>query len=176
MRNSYTIKKACIIILIFILIVFFVLDVCTGSTYIPVSEIIYVLFHKEDEAMAAIILWKIRLPMAFMAINVGIALGISGGCMQTILNNPLASPYTLGVSASAGFGAALAILTGWFSHTILSEYISSIFAVVVAMLVSVTIYLFSKQKLFSKKSIILSGIALMFFFHSMQSLLQYISD
>lgn len=175
MRNRYTLKKIVVFSLLFALIIFLVLDVCIGSTYISVDEIIYALFHKE-EAMAVTILWKIRLPMSFMAVNIGVALGISGACMQTILNNPLASPYTLGVSASAGFGAALAILTGWLSDTIFSKYVSSIFAVAVAMLVSVIIYIFSKKNLFSKKSIILSGIAFMFFFQSMQSLLQFISD
>lgn len=176
MRNNYTLKKILIFILLFAIIIFLVLDVCIGSTYISVDEVGYALFHKNDEAKVATILWKIRLPMSFMAVNIGIALGISGACMQTILNNSLASPYTLGVSASAGFGAALAILTGWFSNTIFSKYVSSIFAVVVAMLVSATIYIFSKKSLFSKKSIILSGIALMFLFQSLQSLLQFISD
>ena len=44
-----------------------------------------------------------------MAIVVGATLGIAGTEMQTILDNPLASPYTLGISAGAGFGAALAM-------------------------------------------------------------------
>jgi iron complex transport system permease protein len=49
--------------------------------------------------------------MALMAAVVGAALAIAGAEMQTILNNPLASPFTLGISA-AGFGAALAIVLG----------------------------------------------------------------
>ncbi len=47
-----------------------------------------------------------------MAIIVGLALGLAGAEMQTILNNPLASPFTLGVSSAAAFGAALAIVLG----------------------------------------------------------------
>ncbi|MBX4276731.1 iron chelate uptake ABC transporter family permease subunit, partial [Mycobacterium tuberculosis] len=53
-----------------------------------------------------------RLPYAVMAIIVGLALGLAGAEMQTILNNPLASPFTLGVSSAAAFGAALAIVLG----------------------------------------------------------------
>ena len=45
-----------------------------------------------------------------MAIIVGLALGLAGAEMQTILNNPLASPFTLGVSSAAAFGAALEIV------------------------------------------------------------------
>ena len=47
-----------------------------------------------------------------MALLVGMALGLAGAEMQTILNNPLASPFTLGVSSAAAFGAALAIILG----------------------------------------------------------------
>lgn len=58
------------------------------------------------------IVWDIRMPYALMAIVVGTALGLAGAEMQTILNNPLASPFTLGVSSAAAFGAALAIVLG----------------------------------------------------------------
>ena len=150
------------------------LDICVGSTNIPFSETIQTLLEWENkETKTAIIIWKIRLPMALMAINIGGALGVSGGCMQTILNNPLASPYTLGVSASAGFGAALAIVTGWLSNTVFYRYNSSLLAVVCAMSVSLLICFMSKRRNFSKKSLILSGIALMFLFQSLQSLLQF---
>ena len=58
------------------------------------------------------IVWDIRMPYSLMAIVVGLALGLAGAEMQTILNNPLASPFTLGVSSAAAFGAALAIVLG----------------------------------------------------------------
>ncbi|TIR44887.1 MAG: iron ABC transporter permease, partial [Mesorhizobium sp.] len=59
-----------------------------------------------------VVLWDIRLPIALMAVVVGAALSIAGAQMQTILNNPLASPFTLGISAAASFGAALALAFG----------------------------------------------------------------
>lgn len=59
-----------------------------------------------------VIVWEIRLPYALMAVVVGMSLGLAGAEMQTILNNPLASPFTLGVSNAASFGAALAIVLG----------------------------------------------------------------
>lgn len=51
--------------------------------------------------------------MTLTAVVVGASLGLAGLLMQTVLANPLASPYTLGISAAAGFGAALSIITGF---------------------------------------------------------------
>src|SRR5690606_20688393 len=59
---------------------------------------------------AGVIVWQLRLPYSMMAVAVGLALGLAGAEMQTILNNPLASPFTLGISSAAAFGASLAII------------------------------------------------------------------
>lgn len=78
---------------------------------LPVKEVLACLFHKSGASdNTRVIVWSMRLPVALMALVVGIALGTSGSVMQTILHNPLASPYTLGVGAAAGFGASLAII------------------------------------------------------------------
>ncbi|MCG8509296.1 MAG: iron ABC transporter permease, partial [Rhodospirillales bacterium] len=55
---------------------------------------------------------NVRLPRILMADLAGFGLGMSGFAMQAVLRNPLASPYTLGISAAAGFGASLAIVLG----------------------------------------------------------------
>lgn len=60
-----------------------------------------------------VIVWELRLPVALMAIAVGAMLGVAGAEMQTILNNPLADPFTLGLSSAASFGAALATSLQW---------------------------------------------------------------
>ena len=62
------------------------------------------------EPMLDSIFWTIRMPRALMAFMVGGALSISGACMQALLQNPLASSYTLGVSSGASLGAALVII------------------------------------------------------------------
>jgi len=54
--------------------------------------------------------WDVRLPYAVMAVVVGLGLGLAGAEMQTILANPLASPFTLGISSAAAFGASLALV------------------------------------------------------------------
>ncbi len=66
----------------------------------------------EASRAASVIFWQVRLPVALMALLVGAALSLAGAEMQTVLDNPLASPFTLGVSAAASLGAALAIAFG----------------------------------------------------------------
>lgn len=91
-----------------------------GSVSIGPGEIINIMGNKlfgtplssEISGLTADILWKIRLPRAIMAFLVGGALAASGTVMQSVLRNPLASSYTLGVSSGASLGAAIVILAG----------------------------------------------------------------
>ena len=61
----------------------------------------------------AVIIWNIRIPRVLMGFMVGAALASSGAVTQSLLRNPLASPYTLGVSAGAALGAGVIIITGF---------------------------------------------------------------
>jgi iron complex transport system permease protein len=92
-----------------------------GSAGIKIAEtlntIAVKLFHIDtvvDTNIQAIV-WDLRLPRALFAFIVGGALAISGAVFQSVLKNPLASPYILGVSSGASLGAAL-VMTGIFSH------------------------------------------------------------
>ena len=71
----------------------------SGLTILEVAQII-AMPSSADLTRYAIV-WEIRLPMALMAVVVGAALAVAGAEMQTILNNPLASPFTLGISAAS---------------------------------------------------------------------------
>ncbi|MCU0722225.1 MAG: iron ABC transporter permease [Planctomycetes bacterium] len=64
------------------------------------------------DASAAAILLAVRLPRVLLAAAVGASLALAGVAMQALFRNPLASPYVLGVSSGASFGAALAMLAG----------------------------------------------------------------
>ncbi len=64
-------------------------------------------------AITASILWDLRMPRAIMAFLTGAALAASGAAMQSILRNPLASGYTLGVSSGASLAAAAVIISGF---------------------------------------------------------------
>ncbi|MEQ8900074.1 MAG: iron ABC transporter permease [Roseovarius sp.] len=66
----------------------------------------------EDDTLARIILWEVRLPRIAMGALVGAALAVSGAVMQGLFRNPLADPGIVGVSAGAGLGAITAIVLG----------------------------------------------------------------
>ena len=90
-----------------------------GSVGISPADILKIFNNKLFAAplggiadITADILWNIRLPRSLMAFLVGSALAASGTVMQSVLRNPLASSYTLGVSSGASLGAAIVILSG----------------------------------------------------------------
>lgn len=149
-----------------------VLDVATGPALLPVGDVAAALVasHSVDETVATIV-WTLRLPLALMALVAGIALGTSGAAMQTLLDNPLASPYTLGLASAAGFGASLAILNeGWGLAPL---FVVPFCAFVSACMASAVIYTIGNMRGMASGAMVLAGIALMFLFHSLQSLLQF---
>ncbi|MBE2998929.1 iron ABC transporter permease [Nocardiopsis sp. HNM0947] len=82
-----------------------------GSTPLPPAEVAAVLFGTGDpDPRAAAIVWEVRLPRALTGLLAGAALGLAGLQMQTLLRNPLAEPYVLGVSSGASLGVALVVL------------------------------------------------------------------
>ena len=120
------------------------------------------------------ILWQIRMPPSLMALLVGMALGLAGLQMQTILANPLASPFTLGFSAAAGFGASLALMFG--GALPLGGYLlTPLSAFLMTLVACGLIYLIARHKSASPEVLVLGGIAVLFFFQSVQSLLQYLA-
>ena len=99
-----------------------------SSVNIPVDQVVTILLGEEAEKNSwQIIVMDIRLPRVLTAMMVGTALGLAGLQMQTVFRNPLASPFTLGVSSGASLGVALVILVSPASATIFSGVGSSFF-------------------------------------------------
>lgn len=122
-------KKLKFIMLPVLALIALTLGISLGSSAIPVGQVWQVLGHKLlgltlDESISKVtvsILWNIRFPRAVMAFLIGAALAASGTVMQSVLRNPLASSYTLGVSSGASLLAALVIVTG-FSLPVIAGY------------------------------------------------------
>lgn len=99
-----------------------VLTAAVGIGSVPISpgDILQILGHKlfglalpdGFDTISVSILWNIRLPRALLSFLVGAALAVSGTVMQSVLKNPLASSYTLGVSSGASLAAAVVMVTG----------------------------------------------------------------
>lgn len=88
-------------------------DLASGPSGLPVGEVLKALTGAGEVSRATqVIVWQVRLPVAVLALLVGAALSLAGAEMQTVLDNPLAEPFTLGVSASAALGAGVAIVLG----------------------------------------------------------------
>jgi len=112
--------KTKIVITIGIAIMAIVLGIAIGSVYIPPGDVLRVIGHNvfrfnlpehiTDGRVA--IVWNARLPRTLLAFCAGAALSVSGAVMQSVLRNPLASSYTLGVSSGASLGASLVIFLG----------------------------------------------------------------
>ena len=92
------------------LIILFLFNISIGSSSLSVGQILRALFLNEGEGNNVMIVKDVRLPMALMAIVVGAALGIGGCEIQTILGNPIACPYNLGISSAVSFGAAVGLI------------------------------------------------------------------
>jgi iron complex transport system permease protein len=118
------------------------------------------------------IVWGLRLHRILLAIVAGMGLAIAGAVMQGILKNPLASPFTLGISSAASFGAALAIVLG--AGFVGGEWMIISNAFVFTLLASMTVYGLAKYKGITPETMILAGIAIMYLFQAMTSFLQYV--
>jgi iron complex transport system permease protein len=170
-------KMICLVLLLLAAIITFLIDICTGPANIPIPEVVSILIYpQQSEPIDRIIVWELRLPIAIMGILAGSALAITGAEIQTVLDNPLASDHTLGISAAAGFGGALMMVFFTGTYFISNDILISISAFCFAMLDCFFIYLINRVKGVSRGSIVLLGIALMFTFNSLLGFLEYYSS
>lgn len=154
-------------------------DLTTGPSGMGPAEIWHTLLAGPEGAdrAAAAILFQIRLPQTAMALVIGAALGLAGLLMQTILANPLASPFTLGFSAAAGFGAALAIMFGTaVALPVPPHFLTPACAFLATLAATGLVWLVGRLKGMQPEILVLAGIAVMFFFQSLLSLLQFLAS
>lgn len=154
----------------------FCLDISTGPSLLKFSDVLKALFTPDSVAKGtSIIIWKVRMPYAVMAVLVGMALSLAGAEMQTILNNPLASPFTLGVSAAASLGAGLAIILGIGIPFLSENWIVSGNAFIFAFGSVLLLQALAKWRGAGVDVLVLFGIALVFTFNALVALLHFIA-
>ncbi len=154
----------------------FVLNLIAGSSDIGLREAVTVLTGGSVDPTADTVIRSIRLPMAVMAVLAGVVFAVGGCEMQTILGNPMASPYTLGISAAAAFGAAAGIVLEVNTAFLPPNLVVTANAFGFALLAAFLIYRFAAWQKSSRNTIILFGIALNFIFNALTTFLQYIAD
>ena len=161
---------------IVLIVITLLLDIATGPSQLPLLDVVQTLWSPANtDAMTRTIVIEMRLPIALMALVVGAALGLGGAQMQTLLDNPLASPFTLGIAAAAGFGAALALVVNslFGLESLLSIPLGAFFF---SMLAASMLFGLALMRHVNSQTIILAGIALLFLFQSLLSLLQFVSS
>ncbi|MGE4370964.1 MAG: FecCD family ABC transporter permease [Burkholderiaceae bacterium] len=155
------------------LIALLFLDLALGPANIPVADIWKALWHTDSGlSQNAVIVRELRAPQTLMALLVGLALGLAGAEMQTVLDNPLASPFTLGVSSAAALGAAVVLVLQWNPLGLPGSYALALGAFFAGALCTLAIDQVARHARLGTTGIILIGIALVFSFNAMLSLLQ----
>jgi len=163
--------------------------ITVGTYHLTVPTVVRTLFGLEA-GMGRIVVWSIRLPRIVAAIIAGCGLGLSGVVTQSLLKNPLASPFTLGISQGAAFGAAFSIVAlgaggleqnalaigGAHVGALYDLCAVTLFAFFGAMAATAVILVLARFQGMSPESVILAGVALSALFTSGTILVQYFAS
>ena len=151
-------------------------DLTVGSSGLAPLQTVAIALRGDaaGSAVNVAIVRGIRLPATLTCACVGAALALAGDQMQTILNNPLASPYTLGVSSAASFGACLSVVTG-FPFAPLPALNAPLAALAFATAAALLILAASRVRGAETRTLILLGIMVDFLFTALQALVQYMA-
>ena len=158
---------------IIVLLILVIISIQFGSKYISLSEIMGSFFQKDS--LISKIIFNVRLPRILAALIAGGVLALAGNIYQSVLQNPLAEPYLLGI---ANGGALFYALTLFFSSKFpiiknfipIITFIGSILAIYLVLKISDF-----RQKLLRKESIILGGIVIGTFLYALTMLVMIIS-
>ena len=129
--------------------------------HLPFTQKLYA----EISAANAAIAWQLRFPRVLLAFLVGGSVSVSGGVFQSVLKNPLASPYMLGVSAGASLGAACVILLGFSIPALSTIWSLPLAGFVFGLLTVFAVCAFSAKidRSFSNNTVVLCGMVLALF-------------
>ena len=136
-----------------------ILSMGIGSVSLTPKEVLFAILGKDTTSTAARIVLYSRMPRILAAMLAGTALAVSGVVIQTVLNNPLASPGVIGVNSSAGFAVALvcALAPNLQQHTPLIAFIGALAGVMLVMILS-------QSTAAARITVVLAGVAISNFF------------
>ncbi|CEP68108.1 ABC transporter, permease protein [Moorella glycerini] len=182
---KYTQRKVFIICLLILLTVLLgVYAINAGSAELSPAQVLLTLLGKA-EGRLNIIIWNIRLPRVLAAVTAGVGLSMAGCVMQNLLRNPLASPFTLGISQGAAFGAAVAIIALGAGSThstsadaviINNPYLVTISAFVGAMATTLVVLFLAQVRGVTPEAMVLAGVALGSLFSAATIILQFFAS
>lgn len=162
-----------------------ILAVSLGAAKIDLLDVVRSLSGQTTSKQIQTIVWNIRLPQALTSMAAGAGLAVAGAAMQSILRNPLGSPFTLGISHAAAFGAALSvmILGGGIMTSnnvgavlITNPYLTTASAFIFSILTSCIIIAIARLRGATPEIMVLTGVALGAFFTAGTMFLQFFAD
>ncbi len=128
------------------------------------------------EWMDDYIVWNVRLPRAIFGIVAGAGLAVAGATMQSVMKNPLADPYTTGISSGACFGVAIAATMGITVMSGDAGLASVVNAFVFALIPMLVMVLIAPRDGTSPATLILAGVAISFMFNAMTTIVLTFTD
>ena len=155
-------------------------SVSVGDVFRVIASCVVPAYQGTVGTLAETVVLQLRLPRILLALITGISLAGAGAVMQGILRNPLVSPYTLGMSGGASFGAALAIVLGtsllgpYFK--VAGTYLIAFNAFIFGFLTILLVYGIARLKGTAPETLILAGVALGYLFSAGVSALKYFSN
>jgi len=175
----FTARKVLFILLgIVILVVLALVSLSVGAAHLGIDEVFRALVARilpftgmESSQLADTVVWHLRLPRVVIGIIAGMGFGIAGTAMQGVMRNPLVSPYTIGVSSAAAFGASLAIIGGVGVAS--GSYLIIGNAFLFAMAATFAVYGIARIRGITPETLVLAGIAVMYLFSAATSFLHY---
>ena len=169
----------CILAMVVVCLVVAVIELSSGASKLNPIESLMALFGNGTPQDVNTV-QSIRLPRTICAIVSGAGLALAGAALQSVLENPLASASTVGISQGAAFGATIAILMiipGVLgASTSIGMGVIALCAFVGAMVSSLVVLLFSRMGFATPESIILVGVALSALWAGASTIMQYFSN
>ena len=168
-----------LIVVLLLAIVVFGIDIGLGPYTLDFITVYQQIFDRimdwgQEMSTDMRVVWNLRMPRVIAALLAGMGLAMAGAAMQSMMKNPLADPYTTGISSGASFGATLAIL---FSISFIpGTYATVINAFVFSLIPMAVIVLVSKIKNASPTTMIMSGIAVMYIFNAITTMIKLWAD
>ncbi len=149
-------------LLLIVPLIFLILYLCSGKRFVSIFSLLSI-----KDPVDYTIFFNIRLPRAIVAILFGSCMGISGSALQHTLRNPLVSPYILGISSGAAFGAGLSIALFGKGYFFLTQPSAIVFGL---LAITLTLSISKLRGKTSSISLVLGGIIISAFFSGLLSL------
>ncbi|MEM1605285.1 MAG: iron ABC transporter permease [Fervidicoccaceae archaeon] len=169
-----------LLVLLVLLLILVPLSVSMGVIKASFLDVIKLMFNDRSVPPEIEAILMLRLKRALAAVAIGAILGAGGASMQAVLRNPMASPFTLGISHAAALGVAVSLLLGvsgttsYRVITVHSPYLLPLFAFIFSLLQVAVILALSYRAGLTERAIILAAIAISFFYQALLSLFQYL--